>query len=849
MNLSFKLAIAYLRKQKGKSLSLITIITLAVILIFTLNVIPESKSKLDIENAYKNFSDYHVEYNEIDSSTISKLKNDKTIEEISDVVHLGDIVSDEGVSISLNSYNQKLIDAYGYSFIKGNKPKNENEIVIEEKALKEMGLSNNLGQNIDFNIIKKYVDVNNQNQIYSNNKTFKLVGIVKKTNEFYEGNPYYKVKAFTYLTENQTIISKELITHAGVLKFKSSTPSMSMTNATIAKYNLDGSNFMLNSPLNEVLEDYNMAKNSDFSIKNKLIPVIATTLVIYNIFNIILIDMIRQIGILRTIGMSKNDARCIILIQSFIVLIMGLVIGFFIGVVVSYIGLICIYKTNVNVYISKNSVIETIKMVVIAVMISSGFTIYKCGSISPMESIRSTSSSNSSYRNWIFYRLIRKVFGFTSEIAYKNIWRYKIRTILSVLSISIAGILFISKMSVYNQNDKSIDNTNISIMNMGGNDIILSYNKINSSEIFNEYTKDQISEIALIDGVDKLTSSINLTGYLSVNKGELSSYYTNYISTGGQGKNIEISASIKGYNDEKLKSLEKYIEYGKNIDSLEYGNIPNAIISNNFYSPSTASNNVKVLKDLEIGDIVKIRIPVNEDGEIKYKNQKIRVSGILNKDYVIKADGGIDSNFQVIMDEKSFEELTGKQGVNNIYLDVKDGEDRKIINKIESIVNNNAFKTIESKYDNRKFYSDQSNNNKKEVLVSVVLTMIISSINIICIVITNIMIRTKEISTLRAIGMSMNSVKKMIIKESALYGILSSLVSGTVSTYNYYKYVKMTNRIYSQGLDMENMVKFSIPKIEILQFSIVSIVICIIAGYLAKIKIEKLSIVEGLRNE
>ena len=133
-----------------------------------------------------------------------------------------------------------------------------------------------------------------------------MVGIVKKTNEFYEGNPYYKVKAFTYLTENQTIISKELITHAGVLKFKSSTPSMSMTNATIAKYNLDGSNFMLNSPLNEVLEDYNMAKNSDFSIKNKLIPVIATTLVIYNIFNIILIDMIRQIGILRTIGMSKK---------------------------------------------------------------------------------------------------------------------------------------------------------------------------------------------------------------------------------------------------------------------------------------------------------------------------------------------------------------------------------------------------------------------------------------------------------------------------------------------------------------------------------------------------------------
>ncbi|ETJ29440.1 Efflux ABC transporter, permease protein, partial [human gut metagenome] len=56
---------------------------------------------------------------------------------------------------------------YGYIFVKGNEPKNDNEIVLEEKALKEMGLSDKLGQSINFNIIKKYIDENNQNQIYS----------------------------------------------------------------------------------------------------------------------------------------------------------------------------------------------------------------------------------------------------------------------------------------------------------------------------------------------------------------------------------------------------------------------------------------------------------------------------------------------------------------------------------------------------------------------------------------------------------------------------------------------------------------------------------------------------------
>ncbi|MDO7205465.1 FtsX-like permease family protein [Paraclostridium bifermentans] len=64
--------------------------------------------------------------------------------------------------------------------------------------------------------------------------------------------------------------------------------------------------------------------------------------------------------------------------------------------------------------------------------------------------------------------------------------------------------------------------------------------------------------------------------------------------------------------------------------------------------------------------------------------------------------------------------------------------------------------------------------------MSVVLTMVISSINIVCIVTTSIMIRVKEISTLRSIGMSMKNIKKMILKESIIYGILSSIIAGNI---------------------------------------------------------------------
>ncbi|MBW4862717.1 MAG: hypothetical protein KZY55_08020 [Paeniclostridium sp.] len=49
MKISFKLAISYMKEQKGRTIALITSIALAVILVFALNVIPETQNKFEIE--------------------------------------------------------------------------------------------------------------------------------------------------------------------------------------------------------------------------------------------------------------------------------------------------------------------------------------------------------------------------------------------------------------------------------------------------------------------------------------------------------------------------------------------------------------------------------------------------------------------------------------------------------------------------------------------------------------------------------------------------------------------------------------------------------------------------------
>lgn len=826
MIVSIRLAIAYLKKQKGRTISLVTSIVLAVILVFTLNVIPESKSKHDIKKAYENFSDYHVEYSDINLETVEKFKKDKSIKDISDVVNLGDAVSNKGVSISLNAYNYDFMRAYGYEtgpygyiFVKGNEPKNDNEIVLEEKALKEMGLSDKLGQSINFNIIKKYIDENNQNQIYSKEKTFKLVGIVKKPDGFYDDNIYYKVKGFTKYTESQSILPKELVTHSGVLKFTSNTPSISMVNKALDKYKLDENRFLINVQLNEAIQNYDMTKGGEIKTSNKLTPMIASALVIYNIFNIILIDIRKQLGMIRAIGMTKKKVGYMICIQSFIVLTIGLAVGFLLGTLASYIGLRYISSEQISIYISKESIIEPVLMAVVSVGIATIFTIYKCRKISPIEAIRSNNSSKSIKKYMFYHKAIRKMFGLTGYMAYRNIWIYKTRTILSILSISMAGSLFIINMVGFNQYESKVDSLSPLIMAMGDSDIILSYNSNNSNEYFSEYTKDEISELSNIDGVSEVTKSMNMRGYLS--------------------SNSELGIAIKGYDKNTLKKLEKYLGDGS-IDKLE---------KDSDTISGIVSNNQSKLKDLKVGDIIEVKIPVVNGREVKYMNQKIKVAGLLKPEYVLNVEGGRDSNFQVILDQNNFKKLTGKTGFNNIFIKLQKSKEEAVVSKVKEIINEDSFKKMESKYENRKLSTTHNEQLKKEILVSVVLTMAISTINILCIVITSIMIRIKEISMLRAIGMSMKNIKRMIIKESVIYGVLSVIIAGVFSSYNTYKSMQRANEIFSQGLGIEQAYEFNVPVVEILQFGIVAIIICVIAGYIAQSKVSKLSIVDGLKNE
>lgn len=852
MKISFKLAIAYMKEQKGRTIALITSIALAVILVFALNVIPETQSKLEIKEAYKNFSDYHVEYSNLENDTVDKLKKDKEVTEINDVLGLGKIVGKNGTSLQLNSYSKDFLDSYGYELIKGNGPKNTNEIVLEEKALKEMNLRDDLNQEIDFKIVKYYVDKNNKNQIFSKDKKFKLVGIVKKPDGFYKKsrgfdgeNEDHEVKAFTKDNSNEDILPNNLVIHNGTLNLNTSKPDFGKVYEIINKYGLDDFRFRVNVGLTDALNDYGELKTTLYVLRQKLYPMLAATLVICNIFSIVLIDRTKQIGILRAMGLTKSKVRLMMLIEGVVVLILGILLGFLLGVVASYLGFYVIYGKLVNLYISKSSVLEPMIMACISVLISSLVPIYKSGKISPIEAIRSSDKVNKRQKNRFYYKLIRKIFGFTGEMAYKNLWRNKIRTILCILSISLGGLLFIDTIATGKNMDDNLDSNNMFVMMMGNSDIKLSHNTNNTSLNFTKYNKDEIEKISSIKEVKNVNPIMALNGYFLVNSKDLTSKYKNENGVTDVSKKLEESLEVEGHSNDSLKNLDKYIENGENINNKSKGKYPKALVTNYFYSIQEASPHTKLLNDMKIGDLIDIKIPTIKNNKLEYKNEKVEVAGILNGDYVLQ-EGGISGGIKVVLNDEDFKNISGKNDYNKINIQIEKGSDKKVENEISKIISKNPFSKVESKYNYKNFYIKQTEKNTKETLVIVGLMLLISSINMLCIIKANIMTRMKELSTLRAIGMSTKKLKNMIIKENIMYAVFASIVASVFASHSLYEFNKLDNLARRQVFGAKEDIKFVLPIFESFEFLIVSIIICLIAVFLCKKKIEKMSIVEGL---
>lgn len=854
MKQSLILAIAYLKKQKSRTTALIIGITLAVMLVFGFNVIRESQSKNQLESIYKTHGSYDITFNNVNKDVASKLENDKAFKNSSESSYLGEILDENGALIELNASNENYLNQNMYSLKKGKLPQKEGEIALEEKSIERMGLSTDLNQDLKFKIKKEYKDKNNINQVFMKEHKFKLVGIIERPSKVYD-EPY-NLRAFTYFEEGKSnLIPDNLITYDGVLTLKSNHSGATNKANEFDKmykstYTTDESSISENTLLVIALDQYN---SSTQSVDHTEILVIITAIfLIYNIFNISLTEMINQIGMLKTIGASKKHIRMIIAFQSFIVLIIGTVLGILLGIVFSYIG-IKIYNymfmdfNKVRLYISFNNILLAIKVGVFTVFISSAIQIYSAGKISPINALRKVDKSSGKQKNRFYHKWIRKIFGISGEMAYKNVWRNKVKAIVSILAISMGGILFINDMSKARNNPfKYMDPKIVSIPQDSLN---LKYDIYNTDENFVGYTDKDIEQILKIDGVKDINTKVYSNGFINMNPESLQKAYKEKYGFSDKYKVIECSMKIKGYDDKQLNSFKEFIDKGTiPLSSNKVGQYPNAMVFNYYYCPKEYRYK-EAIKGLKIGDIIEVKVPVlNEKNIIEYKNSKIRVSAFLNTTWRLKGSDLVEDNLDVIVPQKEVTNYTGKDTYNEIFVKLQTDKSSNINKKLSNMFSEkDSFKTIDSRFAREKKVEDGMKELMQTTLIEVSFLLLIAGLNIFITIKTNFLIRMNEFATLRALGMGIKQIKIMILKESLIYALTSSVIAIVIGGYNNFKFLIIANEMYKHGFGSNNTIPIKLPILEAIEFTIIAIVMCILATYVSKKKIEKLNIVEGLK--
>ncbi len=403
--------------------------------------------------------DYHCEYVDISKEKMQKVAKDKRVGYNDNVQNLGYLINNNnGTRVELKSFNgendnsMKYFDRKGQilkgkipknnneivvdeisaknlgiegnpigkkisfelrksytrkgQILKGKIPKNNNEIVVDEISAKNLGIEGNpIGKKISFELRKSYTLPNGEEKLYSERKTFKVVGVVKRVyeglNSEITGAEQERGISYTYGDFNgQNIIPQEALTYDIILRYANvkEEKASSLVEKVSATYNLGRMAFYPNGNYLAALSDVTFAREISNTRTSNLVLILTVILLVFNMLNIIWSEYLKEISMLRLIGSRKRDIRFMVIYQSLLLAVIGIAIGVIVGIGITGIGVnilkdstLEIAKVKPKIHIDSGVMIKTIIISVVSIALATIVPVIKIGRVGCMESISSSS--------------------------------------------------------------------------------------------------------------------------------------------------------------------------------------------------------------------------------------------------------------------------------------------------------------------------------------------------------------------------------------------------------------------------------------------------------------------------
>ena len=474
MNILNKISQKNLLLNKKRSIGTLIGIILSTALICATAGLLTSLQHTLIHVALEDRGNYHIALYQCSSQQIETLENNRDIAEMDILDEIGyadyENKNDERPYLHLYSLaNNKSFNHLSYSLIKGNFPKNQDELVISEDLYLIDSKKYQIGNKITLEIGTRTTldgEILNENNPYQENeeqivdkttREFTIVGIMEHNYDL----DSYGGAGISVVTTNFPIEdnASHHTTYIELKKPKDYEKSFS---------EILGIQFTKDSPistddysLNSELLRWQAFKFSDSTVSMLytviavviLIIVVTSIFCIKNSFDISVTEKSRIYGMLASIGATKKQIKKNVILEGLFLALIGIPLGILGGFLAVYV-LVHIVNFLLKDFISDEVVIEcTITLLPVVLSIVLGLiTVYlssikaakKASRVSPIESIKNLSDIKLTNRQLKVPKLIQKFFPVGGVIAYKNLKRSKKKYRTTVISLVISIFVFVS---------------------------------------------------------------------------------------------------------------------------------------------------------------------------------------------------------------------------------------------------------------------------------------------------------------------------------------------------------------------------------------------------------------------
>lgn len=799
MNNYKQITYKYLKQQRNRTLLTILGIIISVAMISSIGTIIESARNSMIKQEIEENGSYHAVFSNLDEKEIHTLENHVEIEEIGiskkeGAARVAEVTKEEkemfGDStpyryIEVEGYDKKALELLPYKISEGRSPETSREIAIEKWMVNYFEEEVNLGDNIKLSIGDRKLNDNKEEIDFEliGEKEYTIVGFIEPRIRW-RGNLI--TKGITGIEEGKDTE----VSYNAYVKLTNIKNAQERLTTIAENMGLDSESIRLN---NKVLRLSAESADEMFNGTLKMIlifivglVIISTIAVIYNAFNISVLERISQFGLLRSVGATPSQIRWIVLKEAFILSIISIPIGLLSGIGAMKIVFYIISKLKFDNSFLKGMEANTSLTVFLISIVIGLITVFlsaigparKAGKVSPLEAVRNTGS----FKKETFTKVkrssfIRSILGIEGEIAYKNLRRNRKRFIITVFSMVISISLFItfSSFSDYMFKAGFIETST------GGNFSIW----MEDTEEFDIIQKE-LKDIKDVKRVYKIRE-INGKVLLEENKiSKIMKETSPYILNEKEEGSIKIhNVEVYTIGDENFDVLKTVLEEGTiNREELEKDN--GVLVINNTYVQNIKTGNRKLIEGYKLNPGDKVPFSTyesnEEDSDAAYK--ELEVKGVLKRG-ILEEGYSLDGSIQIVTTEDNFKNIVGESVANNsgMIIEMEENFDQKPIKSYleEKEKTMPYFSYID--------YAKVAEESKAATIVTsiflygfVTLITLISSINIINTISTNIILRTKEISMIKAVGMTQRGIKRMVALESLFYGVYAAVIGGVIGT-------------------------------------------------------------------